>query len=240
MNLTSNGWSLTLDLNGGRIQELAYQGIKVFGTYKRIDGKVGNTHICTPSFDKEGQGAYQLPFHGYARTLVWSGEQIADNTLQIKTVTSSTPTYPAELELTQTFTLGDSFSHVVEVKNIKGDVVPVNIGIHYYWDTPKGWKNSTLNDKKLAFSIETNGYMDLTNESIITLPHAKYTITSDGLHTIMLWTSFKTEHDGTKTFSNDFCCIEPIAKWPGYFGSEQSLLGRGKNVSASIQIKKVV
>ncbi|MCX6732563.1 MAG: hypothetical protein NTV98_03415, partial [Candidatus Roizmanbacteria bacterium] len=92
MNLTYNNWSLTLDLDGGRIHDLSHKGVKVFGTYQRIDEKMGNTHVCTPSFDKEGQDVYQLPFHGYARTLTWSGEQIANDTLQIKTITPSSYT----------------------------------------------------------------------------------------------------------------------------------------------------
>ncbi|MCX6731249.1 MAG: hypothetical protein NTZ55_05355, partial [Candidatus Roizmanbacteria bacterium] len=187
MNLICNDWSLTLDLSGGRIRELTYKGERVFGTYKRIDGKMGNTHICAPSFDKEGQEEYQLPFHGYARTLIWSGEQVSDDTLRIKTITPSSQKYPAELELTQTFSLSDIFNHIIEVKNSKGDEVPVNMGIHYYWDTPQGWKESTLNGKKLSSYIESNGYIDLTNESTITLPQAKYQMTSDGLHTVMLW-----------------------------------------------------
>jgi galactose mutarotase-like enzyme len=239
-NILSANWSLSLDLNGGRIKELSYKGVKVFGTYHRVDGKIGNTHICAPSFDKEGQEKYNLPFHGYARTLIWNDKQLSANTIEIKTITPSTKTYQAQLELSQRFTLNETFKHVVEVKNINGPEVPVNVGIHYYWDTPKGWDGSTLNFERLTPLIKTNGYLDLKDESIITFPHAKYTITTMGLYSVMLWTSFVSGEDGNKTYSNDFCCIEPIIKWPQYFDSDRSILHPGETVSASIEIKKVV
>ncbi len=240
MDLNSNKWSLTLDLSGGRIKKLSYDGVLIFGTYKRIDGKVGNTHICAPSFDKEGEERFNLPFHGYARTLIWDSEQIADNIIQIKTVTTSIKDYPAKLELVQRFTLGETFIHRVEVNHIDGLEVPVNIGVHYYWDTPKGWEGATLNSAQLSPYIKTNGYLDLNHESNIVFPHAKYVMKVDGLHSLMLWTSFKTDEIENKKYSNDFCCIEPIIKWPEYFGKPESFIKPHETVSVSVELQKVV
>lgn len=240
MEIHSNKWSLSIDLNGGRIKDLKFDNIPVFGTYNRIDGKMGNTHICAPSFDKEGQDKFDLPFHGQARTLIWSYEQIANNDVQLKALTSSTKSYPAKLELIQRFTLGETFKHSVEIKHIDGLEVPLNIGIHYYWDTPKGWEGTTLNSEQLAPLIKTNGYLDLKDESVITFPHAKYAMSVTGLHSAMLWTSFNTDEIENKKYSNDFCCIEPIIKWPGYFGKPESLIKPRETVSVSVELQKVV
>jgi len=239
-NLTYNNWLLSLDLNGGRIQELTYKGIKIFGTYQRIDGKMGNTHICAPSFDKEGQEKYGLPFHGYARTLKWESKKLTANTVQIKTVTHSTETYPAQLELIQEFVLDTVFTHTITVKHLRGLDVPVNIGIHYYWDTPQGWNEITIKNRSQKELIKTNGYMNLEEKNSIIFPHASYELTSCGFNSAMLWTSFKTDTTGNKIYNHDFCCIEPIIGWPGYFTSPASILGIGKTISASVQIKKIV
>lgn len=240
MNITSNDWRLTLDLVGGRIQELSYQGIKIFGTYQRMDGKGGNTHICAPSFDKEGQEKYGLPFHGYARTLTWTVNQQTANTISISATTSFSELYPASLQLVQTFVLGEYLSHTVDVAHLSGAPVPVNIGMHYYWDTPLGWQEVQIQNQNIREKIEANGFMDLQEKSFITFPHARYELLSNGFRSVMLWTSFKSEGTEEKLYSQDFCCIEPIIEWPHFFGSDKSVLYPKKTVSASIRLRKVV
>lgn len=240
MEINANKWSLSLDLDGGRIRYLKFDNIPVLGTYKRIDGKIGNTHICAPSFDKEGQEKFDLPFHGYARTLMWDCEQISDTTIQIKAVTPVTEDYPAKLELIQRFALEETFKHTVEVTSLDGSGIPVNIGIHYYWDTPKGWEGTTLNSKQIAPYIKKNEYLDLNSESIVVFPHAKYIVKADGFHSVMAWTSFIADEIGSKTYNYDFCCIEPIIGWPGYFGKPESFIKPHESVSVSVELQKVV
>ena len=84
--------------------------------------------------------------------------------------------------------------------------------------------------------IETNGYMDLKKINTIAFPHTAYELTSDDFHSVVLWTSFKTNEEGKKIFSQDFCCIEPIIGWPGYFGTKKSILKRGKTKSVTISL----
>jgi len=240
MEINSNKWSLSLDLDGGRIKYLAFDNFPILGTYKRVDGKLGNTHICAPSFDKEGEDKFNLPFHGYARTLQWDFEKIADNVVQIKTITTSTKTYPAKLELIQRFVLGETFKHSVEVKHIDGLEVPVNIGIHYYWDTPKGWNDVQINNTNIKTNIETNGNMKLLPENIIKFPHATYKLSTKEFHSAALWTSFKLNEMGIKKYSTDFCCIEPIIGWPGYFGTPKSFIKPHETVSVFVELQKVV
>lgn len=240
MDITSNNWSVSLDLNGGRIQELAYKGVKIFGTYQRMDGKIGNTHICAPSFDREGQEKYNLPFHGYARTLTWNIKQQTANRVEISTKTKEIEMYPAQLEISQEFLLDDQFTHTVSVKHISGQQVPVNIAIHYYWDTPKDWETVSLNDELLSPSIKTNKSIGLKEKNLITFPHAQYEMLSQGFRTAALWSSFKTDEGENKIYNHDFCCIEPIIEWPNYFGSDKSILHPGETISTSISIRKVV
>ncbi|MFH0772988.1 MAG: hypothetical protein V1922_01620 [bacterium] len=240
MNLSSNGWSLSLDLNGGRIQNLVNNGVKVFGTYQRIDGKVGNTHICVPSFDKEGQDKYGLPFHGLVRNMKWHVIKKSISSVTISCTTFSSQEYPATLMVEQEFDLKNSFVHIVRVTNTQGSGVPVNIGVHYYWDTPKGWRATTMDDQNIAHKIESNGYVDLKKECSIIFPHASYQVRVEGFRSVVLWTSYKANDQGNKSFSDDFCCIEPVIEWPHFFGSKTSILRSGATVSASICVKKVV
>lgn len=236
MKLIYTDWSLSVDLDGGRISELTHKSKRILGTYKRLDGKTGNTHICAPSFDKEGQGApYELPFHGYARTLTWVVEKQTDSSLSISTVTPKTPTYNAELKLVQHFSLGSVFTHSTEVIHLSGSPVPVNIGIHYYWDTPKGWEPVMINNMPQKENIRSNGYMSLLPENTISFPHATYYMQSEGFHSAALWTSF-ADHNGSKQYNDDFCCIEPIIGWPGYFGTEKSTVKEGQQKMVSIKI----
>lgn len=235
--LKNKNWCLDIDLQGGRIIELSYQNLKVLGTYKRLDGKVGNTHICAPSFDKEGQDPkWNLPFHGYARTLDWIVEEQTETSVTISTHTTPTPTYNAQLKLSQMFSLDDAFSHTVKVTNNKGDAVPVNVGLHYYWDTPNGWETLKINNKSQMTNVKENGYIDLEESNIIKLQHATYQLISHGFHSAALWTSFALNTNGSKKYSQDFCCIEPIVKWPGYFGSEESMLRQGATKDVKVQI----
>ncbi len=226
MNLSSHNWSLTLDLNGGRITELSYLGIKIFGTYQRIDGKLGNSHLCVPSFDKEGIEKYKLPFHGLVRNNVWNVERRTKNRICISVGTQATATYPASLKILQTFTLGNDFIHNISVQHFSGEAVPVNIGVHYYWDTPEGWNMTAVNSQQSTEKIMSNGFIALEEKNVIQFPHAKYSLISQGFENAVLWTSFIDSQE-EKRYSQDFCCIEPVIGWPHFFGSEKSFLKVG-------------
>jgi len=239
MNISTKDWSLTIDLNGGRITELTCQNTKVLGTYNRIDGKMGSSHLCIPSFDKEGQEIYGLPFHGLVRNGQWNMISGTPSALTIGYTTTASDLYGAELHVQQEFTLAERFCHKTTISHKKGAPVPVNCAYHYYWDTPLGWKGTQLNTVDVSEKISTNGYCNLEKENAIVFPHASYQVTRDRFHSAALWTSFMQKEKG-KEFSTDFCCIEPVIGWPGYFGSEKSILSPGEAISASISIEKVV
>lgn len=240
MYISHADWSLTLDLKGGRVVQLEFKKQRILGTYTRLDGKSGTTHICAPAFDREGMDRYGLPFHGYARTLDWTVSYTSPKRIEISTSTPASTEYNAALKITQRFTLDDTFTHLVSVTNQGGSAVPVNIGIHYYWDTPQGWANTTLNSKSQESAIMTNGSAELTHTNTIVFPHVTYQFESRGFRSAALWTSFAADTTGHKTYNQDFCCIEPIIGWPGYFGSPNSFLEPNTSISASIELKKVV
>ena len=239
MNLQFHNWSLSLDLIGGRIQELSHEGVNVFGTYARMNGKMGNTHLCVPSFDIEGQEKYNLPFHGLVRTIPWTVKNASDSSIVISYITTPSNTYSAELSIEQTFTLKETFVHSIQVAHLRGEAVPLNIGVHYYWDTPQGWDKLSVNSQQSTEGIKSNGYMILKEKNIIEFPHASYEMKSDGFHSAALWTSFKTDESGKKSYSRDFCCIEPVIGWPGYFGSEESMMRKGEQKTVSIALEKL-
>lgn len=240
MNIQYDDWSLTVDLDGGRIHDLFHKQTRVLGTYNRIDGKTGTTHLCAPSFDKEGQKGYLLPFHGYARTLMWSVVSQAENTVTIRAITPLSTTYPASLEILQTFTFDDVFHHEIRVIHREGEAVPLNVGIHYYWDTPRGWGGTTVNKQDVTDGIQTNRHIPLSDENIIQFPHATYALSTHGFHNAVLWTSFKGDDMNGKKYSQDFCCVEPVVGWPQYFGTPASIIEPGQTVSFSVAIRKVV
>ncbi len=176
----------SVDTNGGKISEMILDGVKVLGTYERMDGKIGATHICTPNFAGEGVEKYGLPFHGPARTLEWEIVKEDDKSLEMKVVLEALGKYVSALEVRQIFALHrldsshsfrmtDSesssstvmlslpkhpenifFSHEVHVKNLGTVAAPVNIAIHNYFDTPSGWEGARLNDKSIKEKIEKN------------------------------------------------------------------------------------
>lgn len=240
MELNSHDWRLLVDLNGGRIRELSFKGVKVLGTYNRIDGKQGNTHLCIPSFDREGMGKWNLPFHGLVRNIPWTVKNSTKTSVVISCETQASEAYAAQLHIEQEFILEEEFMHRIHVTNREGDAVPMNIGYHYYWDTPQGWQGTRLNGKNIQNQIESNGFQDLMEQNHISFPHGEYSVSSQNFGSCVLWTSFKDEEKGKRKYNSEFCCIEPVVNWPGYFGTDASILQPGETFSASIGIKKVV
>lgn len=233
--LSANYLTLTVDLSGGRILELKSRGETVLGTFTRIDGKTGNTHLCLPNFGAEGQEKYNLPFHGYARTVNWEtagGRYQLPDRLTLRCYLPPTSNYPAELEVTQEFALlPDVFRQTVTVKNLQGPPVPVNIGIHNYWQTPAKWEGARLNGEDITQKIKDNGFSPLKSDNAITFSGGvSYKLHTEGFGAAVLWTGRK---DGR--FDSAYACIEPaVAYDPGYFGSDESLLAE-KQTRVAVQ-----
>ena len=111
MIINKNGWSVEIDLNGGRIKRLEKDRQKILGTYERIDGKIGNTHICVPNFAAEGVEKFGYVFHGPFRNALWRLVCQSENRIEISCEIDS-------LLVNQIFEIGDDFNHKVQVRNV--------------------------------------------------------------------------------------------------------------------------
>jgi len=238
-SVSAYGWILRVDLAGGRIVELIHDGNLIFGTFDRIDGKKGSTHLCVPNFGAEGQKQFGLPFHGPARLKVWEVLQNGQrsDTLSVATTLPSTASYPSSLRVIQKFILKkECFRHEVTVKNIGGISVAVNIGIHNYWAAPAGWEGAKLNGEDITTKVKENGYSKLRDINRIVLPgKISYRWISKGFADAVLWSGRK---DGT--YDKKYICIEPVVRYDShFFGCSESLLNKEKSINTCQEIYPV-
>lgn len=227
-----------MDLKGGRIVKLSLDDNIILGTFTRIDGKQGNTHICAPNFNLEGTKEYGLPAHGQPRSSVWQVKTDDATYLSIYLNLQSTGLYKADLYIEQIFELTkDGFKQTVIVENTCGQTVPVNIGIHNYWATPGGWMGTRLNGIDIASEVHKNGQAKARKSNTIAFPDGrKFRLKTRDLSDIKLWTAYNDSDE----FDGDYVCIEPVKSLePGYFGTKQSLLKEGKAIGASQEISSL-
>jgi len=236
MQISNSNWRLEIDLQGGRISKLRYRDQIILGSFDRVDGKKGNTHLCLPNFGAEGK-KFDLPFHGPARNEIWKIIKQSNNSLTIVWEMLPTEKYQGNLLIEQQFTIEKDFKQTIGVMN-RGKTVPVNIGIHNYWNTPHGWRNTLVNGVNATEGIETNGSIKIKNENEIIFPGMRPIIWQlSGFNDAVLWTGFKKEREKI-IYDQQYACIEPVIGYnKNYFGSEQSLLGPHQSFSASQSIK---
>jgi len=213
--IQNNDWVLTIDLNGGRIKELSYKGEKVLGTFERIDGKQGNTHICCPNFGGEGMEKFGLPFHGPFRNLEWNIVYKDENKIEIEIES-------LDLKIKQIFGLTDSFEQRVIVKNLSNKSRLINMAIHNYWDTKNDWQGTKLNNQLIDELVKSDSDQKLLSKNTLEIPgKLKYKWDLEGFKYGRFWTSFK-EVEEKKEYDSDYVCIEP--SW-----EKQGFLDKGEN-----------
>lgn len=222
-------WNMDFDLNGGRIKKLENNGKLILGTFERVDGKTGNTHICVPNFAEEGIET-GLVFHGSFRNMEWSGD------LETGFVVRE-----MGLEVTQKFELKNKFVQRVSVKNIGEIEQPVNIGIHNYFAVSNNWVGLKINGQDVTEEIIDSLFIEAKEHNVIEfLNGRKMNIDLEGLNFFKLWTGF-IEEEGQKVFDTEYVCIEPVRGKSGeYFGKEESMLKPGEllEVSQTISITR--
>ncbi len=231
IRFAKGSWICDIDLQGGRITKLSYGNQTVLGSYNRIDGKQGNTHLCVPNFADEGGETYGLPFHGPARNCMW--KLVSHDTGSIRCVIPKTEKYPAELSVIQRFVLSNTqFSHTITVSHIGGEPVPINIGIHNYWDTPNGWENLKLNSQDAVYIVKKNGRVPLKKENSLEFSSGKKIYWEvSGFSEAVLWSAFRGNE-----FDKNYVCIEPVLGYKNYFESKESILRKGEKKQYSQQI----
>lgn len=232
---------LKITLSGGRIQELVLNAVPILGTFMRIDGKQGNTHLCVPNFGNEGVSEFGLPSHGSSRNALWQLVDKTDSSLMIQYDMPQTGSYPTMLSITQTFLLtGTSLTHDVSIKNTGEKKAPVNCAIHYYWHTPEGWGGLKLNNKNVEEYVQKDTSIDLEKETIVHIPSqpAIFLTAHKNMKKVQLWTGRKEENEEA-VYDQKYACIEPVMGTNGYFGSKESMLEPGGIISCWAKIQKL-
>ena len=219
VQLDFESWELVVDLEGGRIDSLKNKGILILGSFERIDGKRGNTHICVPNFANDGVKKYGLPFHGFFRNAPWVLVQKTEIILEISCETMG-------FDVHQIFSLNkEYFSQKLTVENKNEGEKPVNVAIHNYWSSELGWQGATLNGFDLSMGIKQSDFINLRQLNDLDIPGKpliKWQLM--GFNYGKLWTSF-LEEGNNKIFDNNYLCIEPIIERDeNYYGSEESML----------------
>lgn len=220
---------------GGRIEELLYRKELVLGTFDRIDGKKGSTHICTPNFNLEGMKEYGLPVHGSPRTIEWQIKVNDKTYFSMFCIVPTTDLYKTELYVEQIFELNpNSFKQTVVVENTQGANVPVNIGIHNYWAVSQGWEGTRLNGYDITKLVQTNGQRELRKSNTIQFPDGRrFRLQTKGFEDVKLWSALNEKGE----YDDMYVCIEPVHSLaPNFFGSKQSILKEGKSIIVSQEI----
>lgn len=238
IELTHTRSKVSIDTRGGRIQFLILNSVPLLSTFTRIDGKEANSHICAPNFNTEGVNTYALSHHGFARNLLWATSTQSATVCSIHCIVPPEGTYPSLLTMNQHFVLEQaSLHHALEVTNEGSSDAPVNIGFHYYWDTPHGWDQLTINSENISKSIAKDTYIPAHNKNIIAISgKPRITLaTGTSFSVLQLWTGRKIEK-GSTAFDTAYACIEPVYKKPGYFDSTQSMLKPKESILCSLTI----
>lgn len=217
VNIKKNGWMLEIDLNGGRIVNLAKDNQKILGTFERIDGKTGNTHVCVPNFSAEGVENFGFIFHGPFRNSEWKVINQTENSIEISSRIE-------ELMVNQVFEIGKEFSQKVKVTNVGNEKKRVHIAIHNYWDTEFGWGGVKLNGHDITAGFIDNPEVKLEKNNILEISGKKVINWQvENLKKAKLWTGVKDEN-GKRIFDEKYVCIEPEMEYEGFVETDESWL----------------
>lgn len=219
----NNGWVLEIDLDGGRIVSLVKDNQKILGTFERIDGKQGNTHICVPNFASEGVADFGFVFHGPFRNAKWDLNSQTKDQLQISCEIDG-------LEVTCDFLIGESFLQNIRVKNKSKENKRVNVAMHNYWDTEFGWQGIRLNGTDITEGIKNNPEVHLKSENLLEIPGKRSIIWKlENFKLAKLWTGFK-EENGEKIYDQKYVCVEPEMEFEGFVETNGSWLEIGEEI----------
>jgi hypothetical protein len=217
INVRKNGWLLEIDLDGGRVVKLEKDRQKILGTYNRIDGKIGNTHICVPNFSSEGVEKFGFIFHGPFRNSGWNVVNINENSVEINCEIE-------DLLVNQVFEIGKEFSQKIKVKNIGNEKKRVHVAIHNYWDTEFGWSGIKLNGHNITPGFIDNPEIKLEKNNILDIPEKKIIYWQiENFKKAKLWTGMK-EEGGKKVYDKKYVCIEPMMEYEGFVETDESWL----------------
>ena len=220
IKIEKNNWLLEIDLDGGRIVNLTKNNQKILGTFERIDGKKGNTHICTPNFASEGVEKLGFIFHGPFRNAAWNLVWQNDDGLEIECEIDG-------LSVKQKFLINDEFEQKIEIQNKSEERKRVNVAMHNYWETEFGWQGTKLNGGDITEGFKTNPEIRLEKENILEFPSKLPIIWQvENFKLTKLWTAVK-EENGEKIYDQKYVCLEPEMEFEGFVETEESWVKSG-------------
>jgi hypothetical protein len=229
IKIENNGWVLEINLDGGRIVNLIKDNQKILGTFDRIDGKQGNTHICTPNFAAEGVEKFGFMFHGPFRNSEWQIIKQGQKNLEINCEIDG-------LVVIQKFQINDEFEQKIVIKNKSNERKRVNVAMHNYWDTAAGWQGIKLNGVDITEGIKNNPEIELKKENIFEIPGKKPVVWKvENFKLAKLWTGVKEENE-IKFFDQNYVCIEPEMEFEGFVETEKSWLRVGGEIKLEQKI----
>ncbi len=256
---TDRGDVLRVDPMGGRIAEVTLGNTLILGSFIRGDGKVGNTHPCTPLFDEDKKKVYGLKRHGETR-----GEMGDVRLVDGKIVTSHVITdedYPSDVLFEQEMGIekvGEDSVFTYLMRHINnGDKEAAEIsGVHNYMNAPNGYKGTTINGEDVTEGIERNedGFIiDLRETNIIVIPGkngekpTKIELKQKGFEKAGIWVGRKRDVDGNiiiddegkEVLDEDYIAIEPVKADPAGFGSKGSMIQPNETRTASFTLRKI-
>lgn len=229
------GDSLTVNPLGARIN-LNLGSSSILTSVTRGDGKLGETHPCTPIFGPDKNNLYGLSQHGNMRNEICDVTTVGDTVVVNHDITDSPDRYPQGVRVEQrlnvengTFTLHMTHTNDGETE------APVNGGEHCYFAAPQGYRGTLINGKDIASLIEADTTIPLEASNTIEIPGLpKLTLTQEGFRFAMLWVGRNTQGQA----DGDYVCIEPVEGNPmgEYFGSPESMIQPGSSRSAQFSI----
>jgi hypothetical protein len=232
IKIENKDWVLEVDLNGGRIVNLLKNSQKILGTFERIDGKNGNTHICTPNFANEGIEKFGFIFHGPFRNNEWQIIKQDKKSLEINCEIDG-------LLVIQRFLIDEEFEQIIEIKNNSSENKRINVAMHNYWDTTAGWQGAKLNGIDISEGFKTSPEMELKKENVLEFPNKKPIIWKiENFKLAKLWTGFK-EENGEKKYDQKYVCIEPEMEFEGFVETEKSWLKANKVIILNQKINLI-
>jgi len=224
------GWRVEVDLEGGRIVSLMKDEEGILGSFERMDGKMGNTHVCIPNFAAEGVEKFGFVFHGPFRNSRWQVVNQADDSLEVKCEIEG-------LEVVQKFQVGrQGFSHKIVVTNNTGERKRVNAAVHNYWETKYGWQGTKLNGVDITEGFKTNPEIRLKKENLLEFPGQKAIFWRvENFKVVKLWTGFR-EENREKIYDQKYVCLEPVMEKEGFVETDRSWLESGKKLELNQEI----
>lgn len=215
---------LTVNPLGARIG-VNLGNTRILTSVTRGDGKLGETHPCSPIFGPDKNNLYGLSQHGNMRNELCEITEAGSDTVVVShKITDSPGRYPQGVRIEQQLNVrnGTFMLHMTHTNDGETEA-PVNGGEHCYFAAPQGYRGTLINGKDITSLIEADTAIPLEANNIIKIPGLpELILTQEGFRFAMLWVGRNTQG---KT-DGDYVCIEPVEGNPmgEYFGSSESMI----------------